>query len=107
MFHILFDDIRNLNGMDIIIRTPPAMLEFIDSFDTTGHFIYMDNDLGDFELEGRHILFNILDDGQRPAHVYLVTSNVVARINMTRQLLSYGYHQCVDGLEFIWPKEPQ
>lgn len=28
IFHILIDDVRNLHGMDIIIRTPKPLLSF-------------------------------------------------------------------------------
>lgn len=103
MFHILFDDIRNLNGMDFIVRTSGAMLEFIRSFDTTGHFLYMDNDIGDKNIEGHHVLRRLLTDGHRPAHVYLVTSNVVAREIMAIALEHAGYVKGIDGLQFSWP----
>lgn len=104
MFHILFDDIRNLQGMDIIVRTSKAMFDFLDGFDTTGHFLYMDNDLGGM-TEGKDVLATLLEYGQRPDHVYLVTSNTVAREYMKNDLLATGYVMGLDGLQFNWPQE--
>lgn len=100
-FHILFDDVRNLNGMDFIIRTWSAMEKFIDTFDTSGHVIYMDNDVSEVvEEEGQYILESLLFLGQRPKMVVLVTSNIVARSRMAANLQDYGYKPALDGITF-------
>lgn len=90
MLHILFDDVRDLNGMDIIVRTGPAMLYFISKIDTTGHYLYLDNDLGG-HIEGIDVLERLILLKQYPAHVYLVTSNTSARERMQTALTNYGY----------------
>lgn len=101
--HILIDDIRNLEGMDFIVRTPDAAYDFADKFDSTGHFLYMDNDLGDednYLNEGQYILRYILDLGQLPKKVMLVTSNSVAASNMRTMLLAHGYKENPNRVEY-------
>lgn len=93
VLHILIDDIRNLQGMDIIIRDPLAAYAFLDMFDTSGHILYMDNDLGDNDLinEGQSILRYAISLGHLPRKVVLVTSNSVAASNMRNLLEDHGY----------------
>lgn len=90
--HILFDDVRNLEGMDIILRTSEAMVLFIQNFNTSGHFVYFDSDIGDPSIQGYHILRRLLEKGQRPSHVCIVTSNPVDAENMRVTLVEYGYN---------------
>lgn len=102
LLHILMDDIRDLNGMDIIIRTPHAALQYVANNDTTGHFLYMDNDLSGEpgEIEGHDILARVLLLGQRPKKVILVTSNPVAAQWMRNALLDVGYKENVNRVEY-------
>lgn len=101
-FHILIDDVRNLNGMDIIIRTPEAAVEFLNKTDTTGHFVYMDNDLAVDGMEGYQILRLLLEFGQRPKKVVLVTSNPVAKQTMRNDLLDLGYKENPNRIQYDW-----
>ncbi|UPW39033.1 hypothetical protein ESCO40_00079 [Escherichia phage vB_EcoS_ESCO40] len=101
-FHILIDDVRNLPGMDIIIRTPEAAVEFLNKTDTTGHFVYMDNDLAVDGMEGYQILRLLLEFGQRPKKVVLVTSNPVAKQHMRNDLLDLGYKENPNRVEYDW-----
>lgn len=101
-FHILIDDVRNLNGMDIIIRTPEAAVEFLNNTDTTGHFVYFDNDLAVDGMEGYQILRLLLEFGQRPKKVVLVTSNPVAKQTMRNDLLDLGYKENPNRIEYDW-----
>lgn len=101
-FHILIDDVRNLHGMDIIIRTPEAAVEFLNKTDTTGHFVYMDNDLAVDGMEGYQILRLLLEFGQRPKKVVLVTSNPVAKQTMRNDLLDLGYKENTNRVEYDW-----
>lgn len=101
-FHILIDDVRNLNGMDIIIRTPEAAVEFLNKTDTTGHFVYMDNDLAVDGMEGYQILRLLLEFGQRPKKVVLVTSNPAAKQTMRNDLLDLGYKENPNRIEYDW-----
>lgn len=101
MFHILFDDQRNLAGMDFIIRTAKAMEQFVDSFDTTGHFVYFDSDIGDMELQGYDILCYLVSLGQRPAHVAIVTSNPVDADRM-RVLLAEENYTTTDRIQYTY-----
>lgn len=101
-FHILIDDVRNLNGMDIIIRTPEAAVEFLNNTDTTGHFVYTDNDLAVDGMEGYQILRLLLEFGQRPKKVVLVTSNPVAKQTMRNDLLDLGYKENPNRIEYDW-----
>lgn len=101
-FHILIDDVRNLHGMDIIIRTPEAAVEFLNKTDTTGHFVYMDNDLAVKGMEGYQILRLLLEFGQRPKKVVLVTSNPVAKQTMRDDLLDLGYKENPNRVEYDW-----
>lgn len=101
-FHILIDDVRNLHGMDIIIRTPEAAVEFLNKTDTTGHFVYMDNDLAVDGMEGYQILRLLLEFGQRPKKVVLVTSNPVAKQIMRNDLLDLGYKENPNRVEYDW-----
>jgi len=100
--HILIDDVRNLQGMDIIIRDPQAAYTFLDVFDTSGHFLYMDNDLGDHDLlnEGQSILRYAISLGQLPKKVVLVTSNSVAANNMRSLLVAHGYTENPNRVEY-------
>jgi hypothetical protein len=102
VLHILIDDIRNLQGMDIIIRDPQAAYTFLDAFDTSGHFLYMDNDLGDHDLlnEGQSILRYAITLGQLPKKVILVTSNSVAANNMRNLLVAHGYTENPNRVEY-------
>lgn len=101
VLHILIDDIRNLQGMDIIIRTPLAASSFLESFDTTGHVLYMDNDLGEnLTVEGKDILATLLMNCQLPKKVVLVTSNPVAANHMRASLLEYGYTENPNRVEY-------
>lgn len=101
-FHILIDDVRNLHGMDIIIRTQEAAVEFLNKTDTTGHFVYMDNDLAVDGMEGYQILRLLLEFGQRPKKVVLVTSNPVAKQHMRNDLLDLGYKENPNRVEYDW-----
>ncbi|ECP6930394.1 hypothetical protein FUV06_17135 [Salmonella enterica] len=101
-FHILIDDVRNLHGMDIIIRTPEAAVEFLNKTDTTGHFVYMDNDLAVDGMEGYQILRLLLEFGQRPKKVVLVTSNPGAKQTMRNDLLDLGYKENPNRVEYDW-----
>ncbi|WGG14251.1 hypothetical protein [Salmonella phage phC17] len=101
-FHILIDDVRNLHGMDIIIRTPEAAIEFLKGTDTTGHFVYCDNDLAADGMEGYQILRLLLEFGQRPKKVVLVTSNPVAKQHMRNDLLDLGYKENPNRVEYDW-----
>lgn len=101
-FHILIDDVRNLHGMDIIIRTPEAAIEFLKGTDTTGHFVYCDNDLAPDGMEGYQILRLLLEFGQRPKKVVLVTSNPVAKQHMRNDLLDLGYKENPNRVEYDW-----
>ena len=101
-FHILIDDVRNLHGMDIIIRTPEAAIEFLKGTDTTGHFVYCDNDLAVDGMEGYQILRLLLEFGQRPKKVVLVTSNPVAKQTMRNDLLDFGYKENPNRIEYDW-----
>ena len=101
-FHILIDDVRNLHGMDIIIRTPEAAIEFLNKTDTTGHFVYFDNDLAVDGMEGYQILRLLLEFGQRPKKVVLVTSNPVAKQTMRNDLLDLGYKENPNRIEYDW-----
>lgn len=101
-FHILIDDVRNLHGMDIIIRTPEAAVEFLNKTDTTGHFVYFDNDLAPNGKEGYQILRLLLEFGQRPKKVVLVTSNPVAKQIMRNDLLDLGYKENPNRIEYDW-----
>lgn len=98
--HILIDDIRNLDGMDIIIRNAHTATTFIDTFDTTGHVLYMDNDLGHHSIEGRHLLTTLLELGQQPSLVVLVSSNPVGVADMQHTLKHYGYIVDATGRQF-------
>lgn len=91
MFHILFDDQRNLSGMDFIIRTAEAMKQFVDSFNTSGHFVYFDSDIGDPKVQGYDILCYLISLGQRPSHVAIVTSNPVDAERMRTLLVEKSY----------------
>ncbi|AFQ22244.1 hypothetical protein My1_085 [Pectobacterium phage My1] len=98
MLHILFDDVRNLEGMDIIARTTEAMHSLIELHLIKGCYLYMDNDLGASE-EGYDILTTILTKtDNRPAYVHLVTSNPVARIRMQQLLEAEGYTAYIGGV---------
>lgn len=90
---ILIDDIRNFEGLDIIVRTPVAAFAFLEVFDFSGHILYMDNDLGveGLENEGRTILKRILEKQQLPSKVMLVTSNIIAKADMVHTLQDAGY----------------
>ncbi len=92
---------RNLHGMDIIIRTPEAAVEFLNKTDTTGHFVYMDNDLAvdGIRLPNFRLL---LEFGQRPKKVVLVTSNPVAKQNMRNDLFDLGYKENPNRVEYDW-----
>lgn len=100
--HILIDDIRDLNGMDIIIRTPKAALRYVTENETTGHFLYMDNDLSGEpgSIEGHDILGRVLLLGHRPKKVILVTSNPVAAQWMRNALLDVGYKENPNRIEY-------
>lgn len=100
--HILIDDIRNLEGMDIIIRNPRAAFNYVVDNDVTGHFLYMDNDLScnPEDIEGHDILGRVLLLGQRPKKVVLVTSNPVAAQWMRNALLDVGYKENPNRVEY-------
>ena len=101
--NILIDDIRNLPDMDIILRTPKAAQLFINGFDATNHVLFMDNDLGDpDDLEGHHILSMMLEFGQRPKTVVLVTSNIIAKDKMMYNLCDNGYESQPPYVEFTY-----
>lgn len=91
MYHILFDDCRNLHGMDFIIRSAKAMEQFVEQFNTTGHFVYFDSDIGDMEIQGYDVLVYLMMLGQRPAKVAIVTSNPVDAEKMRTLLSDYNY----------------
>lgn len=91
MLHILFDDCRNLHGMDFIIRSAEAMKQFINKFDTTNHFVYFDSDIGDPNIQGYDILYSLISRGQRPAHIAIVTANPVDAERMRKFLVSKNY----------------
>lgn len=87
--HLLIDDIRNLPGMDIIIRNPKYAAAALQNFSVT--HLYLDNDLGEGLQEGWQILHQALEHGNAPKNIRLVTSNPVARKKMQLMLEAHGY----------------
>lgn len=100
---ILVDDVRNINGVDIIARTYDGAKVAI--WGTTPHsvnpidILYLDNDLGELDDDGTPSMYK---DGQgilrwmfvndlHPKQIILVTANIVARNNMISTLLDNGY----------------
>ena len=100
--HILFDDVRDLNGMDIIIRNPDVAYEMLYQLQLQGNYLYLDNDMGS-KVEGHHLLRRILEDKDLyPKKVVLVTSNSVAAENMRQQLKTAGYQENPNRIEYDW-----
>ena len=93
MYEILIDDIRNVEGVDIIFRTAESARNFLieNDFKDEISVLYMDHDLGDLKDNGYKILSSILEKNIRPKKVTLVTSNPVGRDNMCSILSFYNY----------------
>ena len=93
MYEILIDDIRNVEGVDIIFRTAESARNFLieKEFKDQISVLYMDHDLGDDEDNGYKILSSILEKNIKPKKVTLVTANPVGRKNMCSVLSFYDY----------------
>ena len=106
MLSVLIDDIRDLPGMDVIIRDPEIAVElftqlYLLAYDTKQALhLYLDNDMGK-PTEGIHILQEIISNDTLPDRVTLVTSNPVARERMKSSLAHEGYRVHPNGFEFI------
>lgn len=103
-YHILIDDLRNLN-MDIICRTSQAGFRTVVAFSGDIECLYMDHDLGEeSQTDGYELLKKLYaNDGiniSMPDKVQLVTSNPVGRQNMADLLISNGYIESPNGINF-------
>lgn len=94
--HVLIDDTRDL-GADVIIRKPDVAIAVLRRLLKQTARTYWDNDLGGgWELEGRNLLKQHLQDCANAGHypeVVVVTSNSVAARDMIGTLQQYGYTQ--------------
>lgn len=84
--HVLIDDIREIDGIDIVCRTVEHALQVLKSEPVT--HLYLDNDLGlDQPMEGIHILMWAVEHEVVPDNVYLVTANPIAKKRMEDVLM--------------------
>lgn len=94
-FHLLIDDIRDLDGMDVISRTGVVGMRLLEECVVT--HLYLDNDLGeDVPREGIDILKWARDNDYVPPNVYIVSANPIARKRMEDVLhydLKYVYNR--------------
>lgn len=92
--HVLIDDTRDL-GADVIIRKPDVAIAVLRRLLKQTARTYWDNDMGGgWELEGRNLLKQHLQDCANAGHypeVIIVTSNSVAERDMFVTLERYGY----------------
>lgn len=100
--HLLIDDCRNLDDMDLIARTYSVGISCLIMLSVT--HLYLDHDLGE-EKTGYDILkfmadYSILGFKHKmPGFIQLVTSNPVGKENMKNLLISEGYSS-KDGHNF-------
>ena len=90
-FHLLIDDMRSLEGMDMTSRTGEVGMSLMQQGVVT--HLYMDNDLGeDVPREGIDIMKWARDNGHMPSNVTIVSANPVCRGRMEDILkLDLGY----------------
>ena len=103
-FHLLIDDIRNLDDMDLIARTYNAGVSCLIMLSVT--HLYLDHDLGEdqtgydiLKFMADHVLYCKGFKNIMPSFIQLVTANPVGKENMKNLLISEGY-STKDGHNF-------
>lgn len=92
--HVLVDDTRSFY-VDVTLRTADDARKFFAQPQPVAH-LYMDHDLGCVDRHGNddtgyNVLTWLLENGQRPEQVTLVTMNPVGRDRMAAALEAHGY----------------
>lgn len=78
---LLIDDIREIDGMDLVARTSEEGLRCLKELPIT--HLYLDNDLGlDQPMEGIDILKWARDNDLVPDNVFIVSANPIAKKRM-------------------------
>lgn len=81
MFELLIDDMRNIGGVDLTVRTSEEGIRALRDNEVT--HLYLDNDLGeDQPMEGIDILNWARDNNLVPPNVFIVSANPVAKRRM-------------------------
>lgn len=90
---LLVDDIRNIDGIDIICRSAEiAMIQIHNWGDVSD--LYLDNDLGEGKLEGYDFIKKLYRiNGRLPQRIVLVSSNPIARERIRKFLIDLNYNQ--------------
>ena len=99
MLHVLIDDIRNIQGMDIICRNASSGIRTCYYFNNISH-LYIDHDLGDETRSGYDVIIELLKCGYCPNNVQIVSSNPVGVKNIAAALIDYGYKAALNGIDF-------
>lgn len=87
---ILVDDLREIDGIDLVIRSDKEFFENIEEIKEED-ILYMDNDLA-CEKDGYQLLEYLIEEKKiRPNKVGIVSMNPVGRNNMEKILLNNGY----------------
>jgi hypothetical protein len=90
---LLVDDIRNIEGVDMICRSGEIALEQIHNWEDISS-LYLDNDLGEGKLEGYDFLVKLYRiNGKVPSRIVLVSSNPIARERIRNFLRDLNYIQ--------------
>lgn len=101
--YVLVDDTRNYG--DVIIRNPKVAIQVIRRIHKSITTIGWDNDMGHgWEYEGRNLLKQFMADCKNAKYwpnVQVITSNVVARMEMNKTLEENGYKLDDDGVNWI------
>lgn len=97
--HVLIDDVRDLEGMDIICRTASAGMRVCCFFGNDITHLYIDHDLGESK-NGYEVIKTLLSAGFCPPYVQIVSSNPVGVKNIGAALLNAGYIMSLNKMEF-------
>lgn len=96
--HLLIDDIRDLQGMDIICRTADAGIKAVKQLSPS--HLYIDHDLGADSINGYQLIVKLLEAKKCPTHVQIVSSNPVGVKNIGAALIDAGFMPSLDGRNF-------
>lgn len=96
--YLLIDDVRDLEGMDIICRTAEAGIMIAKQCHIT--HLYLDHDLGCECLTGYDVINELIDAKCYIPYVQIVSSNPVGAMYIGAALVGAGYEASLNKREF-------
>ena len=96
MIKVLIDDMRELDGMNLVIRNYQSYLNTKETLLNNDFELYLDHDLGE-EKSGYDVIKDLFESGIFPESIFVITMNPVGRKNIYDVLEYYHYRKSKNG----------